>query len=311
MTVESLAILAVSLFILAKASEKAIDHATNLARFFKVSETTIGFLLLSVATSLPELVVSTMASLEGKTGLSIGNVLGSNIANICLILGVMAWLGHVVINRKESSILVKILFVTSIIPIILVWLHADYLAGLALLTIFLGFAWLVLKNKITPPDGIKVSAKEAVISALFFSLSILLILISAKYAVDSAINLANLIGISEAFIGATLIALGTSLPELAVSLTALKKHKTGMALGNILGSNVVNLTLVLGLAAVINPLNARLSTALTLVLFAVGSNLLVWHMTRDKAKISKENGLALIVFYLAFLLISLLAETKF
>lgn len=146
--IEPLLILAFSVIILAKSSDIAVESSINLARFFRISEMAIGFIFLSVATSMPELVVSVIAALENQVGISVGNVLGSNIANICLVLGVSLLIGTIKVKKKEMRELVKILLITSILPLIMLLDYMRDFMGVILLLIFLAYIYFILKREV-------------------------------------------------------------------------------------------------------------------------------------------------------------------
>ncbi len=310
--IELLAVLVISLVVLAKASEFVIEHSLVLAHFLRVSELAIGFILLSVATSLPELVVSSIASLQGVGGIAVGNVFGSNIVDLTLVLGAALFFGNIKLdNRKINTFeLLAALAATSILPLALLSDELKPRAGLFLLFFFIAFAYLVLKQRITlEPRAERISGKRAVTSAFLFVLGIAVVLLSADYAVRAGVDLANAFGVSKAFIGASLIALGTSLPELAVSVAAVRKGAGGLALGNALGSAVVNLTLVLGVAALLNPLSANANAFLDLILFSLIVNGVLWLLLRFRKRWGKRERIILLLLYALFIASLFYAES--
>lgn len=305
-----IALLVLSLLVLAKSSEWVIKHAMVLAKFFRVSELAIGFLLVSVATSLPELFVSAIAALDKQFGIAVGNVLGSDIANIGMVLGASALIGTILVTRREYLQLSKILVLTSVLPLILLFELGSF-AGIMLLAVFAGFAYYVLNSRIGFERHLeKVEAREAVVSALFFFAAIAIVVLSADAVVGSAVELAVLAGVSKTFVGATIIAAGTSFPELAVNIAGVRRKKYGLVLGNAIGSCVTNLTLVLGIAAVINPLAASLMPFTALVIFSIIINAVLWRFL-EKGRLGRADGIALLLIYLIFILAIAIIEKSF
>src|SRR3989344_3373744 len=215
----TIAILALSLFVLAEAAKWTINSTIRLARFFKISDMAAGFIILSVATSLPELTVSVIAAAENQVGIAVGNVFGSNIADLLVVLGITAIVANgIKAERRESGELYKILFITSLLPLIMLLNVLKSYYGIGLLLIFLIFAYMTFKKKIRLKEKYKaehVTPKSAVLAAFIFSISIVLLIASSYFTVDSAVKIAELLQLSKSFIGATIIALGTSLPELS------------------------------------------------------------------------------------------------
>ncbi|MDP2717359.1 MAG: sodium:calcium antiporter, partial [Candidatus Micrarchaeota archaeon] len=294
---ESLLILAVALVVMVKASEAVIEKSITVARCLRISELAIGFLLLSIATSLPEFVVSVVAALEGQVGLAVGNVFGSNLSNIALVAGVGAMVQAFRIRRKDALDLVRVLFITSVLPLIMLTNDFGRYAGVVLLLVFVGFVYFILKRGIAVSGDGKTEPRQAVLATLTLLAGVAVVIVSAKFAVDAAVDLSLGTGVSKAFVGATAVALGTSMPELALTLQAIRRKAHGLALGNLLGSAITNLTLVLGAAAVIDPLAANLATVFNLVVFALIANLVMWFFLQSGSKIGRNEGLVLVGVY--------------
>jgi len=302
-------ILALSLLVLYKSSEVVISSTLVLARFFHISELAAGLLLISVATSLPELSVSVIAALEGQTPIVVGNVFGSNIADIALVLGfTIVMMGAVKYGHKARRELIRILIITSAIPLVMLTGMLSAVYGIGLLGIFLVYAYYALRDGKADGHGGAVAPKTAVLNALAFGFAVSIVMVSSKFAVDSAVAVATGMGVSRAFVGATAIALGTSLPELAVNYAAVKRRQMGIALGNILGSVMTNLTLVLGVAALISPLTANIYAFFTLVVFALLVNAVLWYFIQKGNTLRRNQGIALLLLYLLFLLMSIGVE---
>lgn len=308
--IETIIILLISVVILAKSAHMVIDNSITIARFFRISEFAVGFILVSVATSLPELAVSTIASFEDQTGISVGNVLGANIADIGIALGISIFLCTIPLSKRETSALIKILIIASILPVIIL-LNLGSFAGIILLLIFILYAYFILHQKVTLDNTEKIKPEKAVISAFMFMIGILLVIGSSKFAVDSAVQLATLLGVSKVFIAATIISLGTTLPELVVSISAARNSHPSLALGNAIGSCITNLALVLGIAAIINPLKtANIFALLNLIIFITIINFALLYFLQHRKKLGRSEGFVLIGIYLIFLASSILVEIR-
>lgn len=305
-----IAILGLALLALYKSSEEVINSSVKLAKFFKISEMAIGFLLIAVATSLPELSVSVMASSSGQTGIAVGNVFGANIADIAWVLGISAILaGYLKPSAKEMKNLIGILFLTSLFSLVMLTNFFSRFYGIGLLLAFAAYVYFVLKQKISiHENGEGVSGREAVINAFIFCASIAVVIFSSRFVVDYAVLLAQSLNVSKTFIGATVVSIGTTLPELAVNITAIRKKKVGIAFGNILGSCITNMTLVLGAAAAISPISVNLMAFTNLVIFSLLVNIILWYILNQYGRITKKEGLVLVLLYIIFVISSIEVE---
>jgi cation:H+ antiporter len=307
----TLAILLLSLLVLYKSSEWVIKHAVVLARFFRISELAVGFLLISVATSLPELFVAVLAALTGQTGISVGNVLGANISDVSLVLGASAAVGVIRVKKKELVSLTGMLLAASLLPFI-IFLHViDSTVGVLLLAFFVAFAYFVLKKKVRLESTEEaVHPRQAVESAFFFCFAIAVVVASAKFVVDSAVDFALLAGVSKAFVAGTIVSMGTTIPELTVSLVAMKRGHSQLALGNVIGSCITNLTLVLGVASLLTPLSANPRAFAILLAFLVFINAVLWRAMVRKRLLARSEGILLLGIHALFLIIATLVELR-
>lgn len=311
MVVIELLTLIVSIAILARSSSAVIDNALKLAVFFGISQIAIGFLLIAVSTSLPELSVSVVSSTLGEGAIAAGNVFGSNIANILLILGIGAFLFGLKISPSNLRDIGIILLLTTIISVYIVFNSSvqqkalGFIEGALLLGLFAAYVWHTIKKKKVENGGKKetVTKHEALKAFLIFGLSVLLVIISSGFVVDSAVKIARLLNIAESFIGATIIAIGTSLPELTVDLQAIRKRQYGLALGDAIGSNMVNLTLVLGTASVINSITVTIPVFIAALLFAVIANMLLLYVAAIYKNMGRMSGLIFVLLYCVYLVV--------
>ena len=248
----------VGCFLLWQGGNIVVDGSTALARRYGISELIIGLTLVAIGTSLPEVIVNIIASVKQESALVLGNVLGSNISNTCLILGATGVLSPLVIPSCRLNNEIKVYLSCLIVLLVLFFLPQSTLTwyvGLLLLGFF-GFSLVMFFI----PKDTSLTPAPAKNSSLFKSvclvvLGCIFLPLGGHFLITSAINLATNLGLSKAFIALFAVALGTSLPELATSLAAAGKGNTQLALGNILGSNIFNLTLVLGISSLINPIH--------------------------------------------------------
>ncbi len=270
-----------------------------------LSEMAAGFVLLSVVTSLPELSVSALAAISGEGGLSVGNVLGSNIANLTVIIGLAVFFSKTVVSLKGESQkeLVRFLFISSIIPLFIVQRGTlSPVLGLVLLILFGYFSFVVSRKtgKIECLD--KVKKGDFAIAGIKFVVSIALVILLSKLAVDSAIDIADSFGLAASIIGATVIGLGTSLPELATTIQALKKRLYSMALGNIFGSCITNVTLILGVSSMLSFSEVNVLAVENIMFYVLLSSLTMWYLVSSTESIGRKAALVLCIIYVLFVL---------
>jgi cation:H+ antiporter len=321
-------VIAISFVFLNWTSNIVISYALKVSAISKLGKTSVGFTLISLSTTLPELTVALIAALEGGAPLSIGNVLGSNIFNISVVLG----LGIVILTltkiiKRTSSkangtnLILSFpqaqlgslefgLFISSIIPLILIYIStgAAWVVGLILLVIF--FAYMYKLAKVRMPDEEEATVEEDrsklkryIIYTIAGALGIV---ISANFLVDSAINIATAAGISQQVIGATIIAVGTSLPELTIGVKAILKGHPNLALGNIIGASFFNTTLILGItffvpALVGTPLDLNMNIFQNLVVFSIITNLFFWYFISRK-ELGWREGVMFLFMYVLFVI---------
>ncbi len=309
MLVEMITLL-ISLAILAKSSSVVVENAAKISKFFGISQVAIGFILLAVSTSLPELSVSIISSTGGEGAIAAGNVFGSNIADSLLVLVIGAFLYGLKIGKNELKDIAIVLVLTTIISVYIIFNSTirnqalGFLEGIILLLLFGFYVIYIFRKKATEGNGTEqVTKKEALYAFLFFSASIILVLISAGFVVDSAVKLAKILNIAESFIGATIIAIGTSLPELAIDLQAIRKKQYGLALGDAIGSTMTNITLVLGTAAVIHPISIILPVFIAALLFAIIANIVLFYVAAVNKRIQKFGGGLFLLIYVIYIIV--------
>jgi len=308
MIVYSIPILAVSLLLIMLVSDRIIRYVLVISRALGLSEMAAGFILLSIITSLPELSVSTVASLAGEGGLSVGNVLGSNVANLTIILGLAILIARKTITLKGQSNkeLVQFLFISSIIPLFIVQRGSlGPVLGIVLLVLFAYFGVTVSrKTENTTTNEAPQQQKEENMSfvVIKFLVGVALIILLSKFAVDSAVDIADFIGLPPSIIGATIIGFGTSLPELATTIQALKQGLVSMALGNLLGSCITNITLILGVSSLLSFSEVNVVAVQSIMFYVLLSSLSVWYMVGASERLTKKGAMFLCLIYGIFIL---------
>jgi len=294
-----------SLAIIAIISDRIIIYVTKLSSYFGLSDMSAGFIFLSVATSLPELFVSVFASIANQGGISVGNVLGSNIANLTIILGLAILISRtkIAIDSNSEKDLIQFLFLSSLIPLFILQIGSiGPVLGTVLLILFVYFSINISKKagKISSLGFYR--RKEINFIIIKFLIAIGLILFLSKLVVDNGVEIAQYLGLPPSVIGATIIAFGTSLPELATTIQALKKRLFGMALGNIFGSCITNLTLVLGVASILSFSQVSTIAIGGMMFFALVSSLTIWYFVNTKKYIGRKISLFIILIYVLFVL---------
>lgn len=297
-----LVIFIVALAVLIKSSQLVIDKAILLSEFLGVSQLSVGFILIAIMVSLPDFSVSVLASLSNNTLLAVGDALGSTVANLCLVLGVVTLVRRINVERKHTLDSAELLLLISSLPLIVLLIGSlGFFEGVILLFLFFFYCFFVFKEhfRLNIKDGLKKYDIGKV--ALVFLLSLLVVVFSAKFVVSSATQIARLIGISEAIIGLTLVSFGTTLPELFVDFTAVRRGQIALAIGDILGSSVVNLTLVLGAALVINPIRINLNVfTMAIAFIVIAVSFLSYSLVKHEG-IGRRQGLVFLLLYFVFL----------
>lgn len=266
----------IGLAVLVWSADTFIDGATELAVKFNMPSFLIGVLILGVGTSAPEMVVSALSALDGSPGLALGNAFGSNIMNIALVLGLAALLTPIAIKSnvvKQDMML--LIGATVLVAYQLSDSRLSLMEGVTMMLALVGvlIVQIILSLKNHGPsehsaDDLKhINIKKASFSLL---LGLILLVVSSRSIVYGAVELATLLGMSELIIGLTIVAIGTSLPELVASIVAARRGESDMALGNIVGSNLFNTLGVVGLATIIAPMNQIESNVLTRDMMMVG-----------------------------------------
>lgn len=299
---------------LVKGADIFVEGSSSIAKKFKVPSIIIGLTIVAMGTSLPEAAVSVTASIANKNALAVSNVIGSNIFNLMMVIGVCAIMTPVAVNKATlkrdfpfSVICAILLLVLGLIgPMSLG--HAD---GVIFLILFAGFIGLMIRSAMkASKEGNAVAIEEIEAaeeikimpvwkSLLFIVIGAVGIIIGGDVVVDSASNIAAKFGMSQTLIGLTIVSVGTSLPELVTSIVAARKNEVDMALGNAIGSNVFNILFVLGIAGAISPMAFLTENVIDIVILLVFS-LIVWLFAWTKKEIKRGEGLIMVLLYVLY-----------
>ena len=301
-------ILIVSLVGIVFGADFLVAGAVSIARKFKVSDFVIGAAIVGVGTSMPELVVSFIGAVNGNADVAIGNVVGSNIFNVLGILGLTAVLFPVAVDRKNMRFEIPLCIGVSVLLTLLVFNFFNGASatigrvdGVILLLLFAFFMWFSFRrdrNEAIVEEPSQEDATPLWKAVLKVVGGLALLITSCDFFVDNAVLIAKSFGVNDAFISLTLIACGTSLPELAASLAAAVKKNTQLALGNIVGSNIFNITLILGLSSQVMPLT---SSGITIIdyLVMIGASVLPL-IFGFKGKIGRLGGAVMVICFVAY-----------
>ena len=302
-------ILAVSLAGIVFGADILVAGAVSIARKFKVSDFVIGAAIVGVGTSMPELVVSFIGALNGNADVAIGNVVGSNIFNVLGILGLTALFFPVATDRKNMRFEIPLCIGVSVLLMLLAFNFFNGNPavisrpdGIVLLAVFAGFMWYSFyrdrKSTVTAEEPVAEDKTPLWLAIVKVAGGLALLITSCDFFVDNAVLIAKSFGVNDAFISLTLIACGTSLPELAASIAAAMKKNTQMALGNIVGSNIFNITLILGLSSQVMPLTSAGITAVDYIVMIAAAILPM--MFGFKGKIGRAGGALMFLCFIAY-----------
>lgn len=292
----NLILLILGFILLLKGADWFVDGASSIAARFGIPQLIIGLTIVAMGTSLPEAFVSVTAALKSNAAITIGNVVGSNILNIGIILGITSLIKT--LHLQKSTIRYEIPFMIFV-SLVLILLGLDQTIsrfdGILLWILFLAYLFYIYK--VSQQTTEEVTTKKT--NILYIPLGLVCLLLGSNFAVDGATNLALYFGISQRFIGLTIVALGTSLPELVTSVLAAKKGNSDIAIGNIVGSNIFNILFVVGTSALITPVPFEpkfiIDTCIAIVM-----GLLLWLCTRKSQKLTKYAGILLLLVYFVY-----------
>ena len=307
---------------LVKGADWLVDGASAIAKRFGISDLVIGLTVVAFGTSMPEFVVNMVSVAEGSTDLAITNILGSNVINTFVILGLTALVYPIVSQKRSRDFDITLSIIAGILVLAFVAVELPFgecgkgigrMGGIVLLLMFCYFLYNTFRHAKEHPeegqgDEVQSTKEVSIRRALCLMLGGLVgLVVGGELIVKSAVDIAMRCGVSEAIIGLTIVALGTSLPELATSVIAAAKHNSDIALGNVFGSNIFNVFFVLATSAIVRPLPAYEGIELDALMAALGS-IIVWLAvkTNHERKVQRWAGALLLLVYGAYLTYRLL-----
>ena len=299
--------------LLIKGADYLVEGASNIAKKFHIPEIIIGLTIVSIGTSMPELFVSLTSALEGYSDMAMGNVIGSNVCNLLLILGLSSVIRTIKFQENTKKYEIPMCFIISIIFMLLCNIGdgISRIDALLLLVLFIGFiSYTIVMGLKGQKEETKEEKKEIVkINIVKNIIYVIGGIVALKYGgdfvVDNAVSIANRFNLSEKLISLTILAVGTSLPELVTSVTAAFKGNSDIAIGNIIGSNIFNMLLIIGASALIKPIIYNTSYNLDMIILLLGTSLLMLFpvLSKNKNEMQKKNGLSYLGLYAAYLII--------
>ena len=303
----------VGFVLLIKGADYLVEGASNIAKKFHIPEIIIGLTIVSIGTSMPELFVSLTSALEGYSDMAMGNVIGSNVCNLLLILGLSSFIRTIKFQENTKKYEIPMCFIVSIIFMILCNIGdgISRIDALLLLVLFIGFiSYTIVMGLKSKKEETKEEKKEIVkiniVKNIIYVIGgIVALKFGGDFVVDNAVSIANRFNLSEKLISLTILAVGTSLPELVTSVTAAFKGNSDIAIGNIIGSNIFNMLLIIGASALIKPIIYNTSYNLDMVILLFGTILLMLFpvLSKNKNEMHKKNGLSYLGLYAVYLII--------
>ncbi|MCR5452499.1 MAG: calcium/sodium antiporter [Lachnospiraceae bacterium] len=305
--IKTVALLLAGFILLIKGADFFVDGSSSVAKTLKVPSIIIGLTIVAMGTSLPELAVSVTSSLEGNNSLAVSNVIGSNLFNLMVVLGASALMNTIVVGEET----IKIDYPFSVICAIglgvmgLIGMELGRVDGVILLVVFVVFIAYQISNALKARKEVTEEEDEIKtipiwLACIYIVGGVIAIKFGGDFVVDSAVTIASFFGLSETLIGLTIVACGTSLPELVTSVVAAKKGELDMAVGNVVGSNVFNILMILGFASVISPIAFIRENVIDIVILLVFS-VLTWVFCLTKKALVKLEGIVMLLLYAAYL----------
>ena len=286
-------LLVLGFILLLKGADWFVDGSSSIASRFGIPQLIIGLTIVAMGTSLPEAFVSITAALKSNAAITIGNVVGSNILNVGIILGITALIRPLHIQNSTIKYEMPFMILVTLVLILLgINTTISRLDGIIMWLFFLGYLYYIFKMSKNQMEETEIKKTNP----LFIPLGLVCLMIGSNFAVDAATNIAISLGVSQRFIGLTIVALGTSLPELVTSVTAAKKGNADIAIGNIIGSNIFNILFVVGSSALITPVPFEPNFIIdSFVAILIG--LVLYICTKKTRVLDKKAGILLLITY--------------
>lgn len=313
--IESIILIIVGFFLLIKGADFLVEGSSNVAKKFHIPEIIIGLTIVSIGTSMPELFVSITSALDGYSDMAIGNVVGSNVANLLLILGVSTVIHSVKFKRETRLIEIPLCLVFTIIFMIFCNINQD-ITRIEAIILILMFILFIIYTIVMAFKGEKFDSKDddeiveeieekgstTLKNIIYIIIGIVALKFGGDLTVNNAVNVAKTVGLSEKIISLTILAIGTSLPELVTSVSAAIKGKSDIAIGNILGSNIFNLLLIIGVSALIKPITYNMSYNMDMSVLIIATVVLaLFPSIPPKNKMTRFNGIIYLGLYVSYM----------
>lgn len=306
----SFILIAVGLFLLVKSADLFVDGCSNIAKALGIPPLIIGLTIVAFGTSAPETAVSVSASIKGLNDISLGNVVGSNICNLLLVLGFSSLAGTICTKRKVLTRDFMYVIFSGILLFIMGFRYfgrggvkavINRLDGVILLLLLVLYLYVLIKDAIKSVKKNDVKSEFSFKDVIFAVIGLIGIIFGGQLVVNSATEVAKVLGVSQSVIALTIVAIGTSLPELVTSVVASKKGEDDIAIGNVVGSNIFNVFFILGLSSVINPIIYDMNSFIDIIIMLF-SSVLVYVLIARGLKLEKKKGIFLLLVYALYMI---------
>ena len=315
--IESIILIIVGFVLLIKGADLLVEGASKVAKKFHIPEIIIGLTIVSIGTSMPELFVSITSALDGYSDMAMGNVIGSNVANLLLILGLATVISSVKFKRETRLIEIPLCLAFTVIFLILCNVGQDVtrIDAIILIILFIMFiAYTIVmafkgekfdsKDNDEEEDNDENEKNSTLRNIIYILVGIVALKFGGDLTVNNAVNVAKIVNLSEKIISLTILAIGTSLPELVTSVSAAIKKKSDIAIGNILGSNIFNELLIIGTSALIRPITYNLSYNIDMSILIIATIILaLFPIIPPKNKMTRFNGTVYLILYAIYMVI--------
>lgn len=304
--ITALIILVIGFFLLIKGADFFVEGSSSVAKLLRVPSIIIGLTIVAMGTSLPECAVSVTASLSGNNALAVSNVIGSNIFNLLVVCGFCALFTPLAVQKDTIKRDIPFSLICTFVMLILGWIGMSlgHLDGVIFLVIFAGFIIMMVRSALNARSEVQEGDEIEVLPVwkciVFIIGGAIAIKYGGDFVVDGASFIASAMGLSQNLIGLTIVALGTSLPELVTSIVAAKKDEVDMAVGNVIGSNVFNILFVLGIAATISPVAFIFENVIDIIVL-IAVTLIIWFFAWSKNEINRKEGVAMLALYVIYM----------
>ena len=299
-------LLLVGFVLLIKGADMFVDGSSSVAKILKVPSVIIGLTIVALGTSFPEAAVSITASIQGKNEMALSNIIGSNTFNLLMVIGMSAFIKGFAVDQdiKKRDLPFNILLTAVLLFFTFTGRKIGRLEGIIFIIILIGYIWILIKSALKNKTEEEAVAMSVPTSILFILIGVVAIIGGGQLVVNNASAIASELGLSDLFIGLTIVAIGTSLPELVTSVVAAKKGESGLALGNAVGSSILNILFILGFSAVLSPISVVSAEFFMvmidiIILLIVSMILQVFCVTRDK--VSKFEGVICVLLYMGYM----------